>query len=244
MYKEMKNKEMELLEIQSACIENINQLLNTNGWSIKQLADRAKLPYDSVKKLLYGKIGNPSIYTLAKISQAFNCSVDFLLKSDSIYGFNVSQLPSRALTLLQEIVNFERYLQQLNVSENTDLVPVFVPSGSYHDGSIFDSVYYESVDISAYREEFGDIIMCGVKVIGSYLHPTYLNNDILLVARDRFPLNNEVAVFIKEHKIYIRKYILGNPIIMESINGTAKPIKIYNIDDIHFFGRVLTVVRQ
>lgn len=41
-------------------VENINRLLYQKNWSIRQLADEAELPYESVKKLVGGKVNNPT----------------------------------------------------------------------------------------------------------------------------------------------------------------------------------------
>ena len=40
-------------------VENINRLLYQKNWSIRQLADEAELPYESVKKLVGGKVTIP-----------------------------------------------------------------------------------------------------------------------------------------------------------------------------------------
>ena len=54
-------------------VENINRLLYQKNWSIRQLADEAELPYESVKKLVGGKVNNPTIYTISKVCDALNC---------------------------------------------------------------------------------------------------------------------------------------------------------------------------
>lgn len=244
METDFNNKEDELSFYKEIWLKNINRLMYNNNWSIRELSDKSSLPYDSVKKLLAGKIHNPSFYTLLKISNAFDCSIDFLINKTSTYGISFPDISKRAITLLKEVADFELYLQNQNSSNNIENITVIVPTGNCHDGMFFDSFYTESVDISAYRKDYGDIIMCGIKVIGKSLQPTYLCNDILLIAKDRFPLNNEIGIFLYKNKIYIRRYIDETPIALESINGNGNSIKIYDIDDIHFIGRVLSVIRK
>ena len=60
-------------------VENINRLLYQKNWSIRQLADEAELPFESVKKLVGGKVNNPTIYTISKVCDALNCSIDYIL---------------------------------------------------------------------------------------------------------------------------------------------------------------------
>lgn len=241
---DINNKEEELSFYKEIWLKNINRLMYDNSWSIRELSDKSNLPYDSVKKLLAGKITNPSFYTLLKVSNAFDCSIDFLIDKTSTYGISFPDFSPRVITLLKEVADFELYLKNQNNHNNKENITVIVPTGRCQDGMFFDSFYTESVDISAYRKEFGDIIMCGIKVIGKSLQPTYLCNDILLIAKDRFPLNNEIGIFLYKNKLYIRKYINDIPIVLETINGDGAPIKIFDIDDIHFIGRILTVIRK
>jgi hypothetical protein len=44
--------------------------------------------------------------------------------------------------------------------------------------------------------------------------------------------------------VYIRKYIPGIRLELAPINGDKNSLFIDNIDDVHYFGRVLTVVRD
>lgn len=59
-------------------IANICAELSDRNWSLKMLADKADLPYESVKKLISHKIRKPSFLSIWQISNALNCSVDKL----------------------------------------------------------------------------------------------------------------------------------------------------------------------
>ena len=59
-------------------IENICIRLTQRNWSFKMLSDKADIPYETVKKLLNGKIQKPSFYCIWQIAQALNCTVDEL----------------------------------------------------------------------------------------------------------------------------------------------------------------------
>lgn len=59
-------------------IENICSRLSQLNWSFKTLSDTADIPYETVKKLLNGKIQKPSFYCIWQIAQALGCSVDDL----------------------------------------------------------------------------------------------------------------------------------------------------------------------
>ena len=86
--------------------------------------------------------------------------------------------------------------------------------------------------------------MCGIKIVGRNLSPTYFDSDIFLIGKDRFPESGETGIFLIGNKVYIRKYIPGIRLELAPINGDKNSLFIDNIDDVHYFGRVLTVVRD
>ena len=240
----MNNKTTELIIYRDRIVGTINKLMYNKKWSIKQLAEHSELPYESVKKIVGGKINNPTIYSLSKICQALDCSLDYLLKNKPSYDLNLQTFPPRVSTLLTEIANFEIYLSKRNTNPHNNLITTLVPTGTIRDGMLFDSFTLDSVDISEYTIDVGNIAMCGLKVLGDELSPTYINGDILLIARDRFPLDGEIGIFIIGNKSYIRQYFAGNPICLNALNNVTDSITVNNIDDIHFFGRILTIVRK
>ena len=108
---------------------------------------------------------------------------------------------------------------------------------------IYDSIYTETINAYAYSDICDNIIMCGIKISGNYLSPTYLDGDILLIARDRFPIPGEVGIFLKGKAVYIRRYENGQPMRLVPVTNSGDTLFINNIDVIHFFGRVITVIR-
>lgn len=240
----MEEKLKEISQTKMIFLNNINNFLSKNHWTIKNLSDYSNLPYESTKKLINGKVDNPSIYTISKIADALGCSVDFLLGKSNARCAVSKDLPLRAFTLLEEVAKFETYLARENQKNHSLNIPVFVPTGKLKDGFIFDSISTENIDISQNFKDYEEMIMCGFKITNTSLTPAYLNNDVLLLARDRYPQSGEIGVFLIGNKCYIRKYISGFPCKLECINGNNEPIVIKDIKNLHFIGRVLTVIRQ
>ncbi len=240
----MSQKTHELEYYKNTLVKNLNHLLYQKFWSIRQLSDAADIPYESVKKLVGGKISNPSAYTLVKICDALTCSIDYLLGRSAINPVYDKSLPPRVFNLLTEIAYFESYLSDYNKANNSERISVLVPTGKVEDGMIFDSIYTDSVDVGRYKRDFGDIILCGYKIIGNNLMPTYYDGDILLVGKDRFPAPSETGIFLIGNKIYIRQYLPGTQLELASVNNKSKSLFIKNIDDVHYVGRVLTVIRN
>lgn len=240
----MNQKSQDLDFLKNTMVQNINRLLYKKNWSIRQLSDQAGLPYESIKKLVGGKIKNPTIYTISKVCDALDCSIDYLLRRSVINTIDQKSLPPRVFNLLAEIAYFESRIADYNQSHKTDCVSVLTPTGIVQDGMVFDSISTNIVNISAYKKDFGDIVLCGIKIVGRNLSPTYFDDDILLIGKDRFPESGETGIFLIGNKVYIRKYIPGIRLELAPINGDKNSLFIDNIDDVHYFGRVLTVVRD
>lgn len=241
-------------KLRDILINNINHLIYSNKWSLKNLSEKSNVPYETLKKLMNGKINNPSLISIAKIANAFDCSVDYLITNQSeapetiepapVKPYYETILPKRSITFIKEIVDFELELSKKNSNAGSYLIPVLVPTGHMKDGMLFDSTYTENVDISDYDDDIKKLIMCGIKITNKSLHPTYLEGDILLVSKDRHPAYGETGIFLHDNCVYIRKYLYGTPSILMPVNGVGEDIIANDLSEWHVFGRVLTTLRS
>ena len=98
-------------ELTDRIVENIWTRLTRRNWSLKLLSDTADIPYETVKKLLNGKIQKPSFYCIWQIAQALDCTVDELVGCEkqpdplSQHLSDNSEAISRILTDLEAILN-------------------------------------------------------------------------------------------------------------------------------------------
>ena len=63
-------------QVTDQLIENIGYQMIRRNWSMKTLADKADLPYETVKHLMAGKIGRPSFISILKIANALGIFLD------------------------------------------------------------------------------------------------------------------------------------------------------------------------
>lgn len=87
-------------------IANICEELAKRNWTLKMLADKSDLPYESVKKLVNLKIGRPSFMSIWQISNAFGCSLDSLVGRDDPSGNilnRVSESTSEIYRILRDM---------------------------------------------------------------------------------------------------------------------------------------------
>ncbi|MBR3645062.1 MAG: helix-turn-helix domain-containing protein [Lachnospiraceae bacterium] len=244
-------------------IFNVNQYLAERHWTLRTLSEQSDIPYESLKKIVNGKIQNPSVVSIIKIANAFECTVDALVSAPNSGWRNVviefentdsktelnfdhsilRNLSKRSIQFLNLAAYFELQLTRKSTSEFKQYISVVVPTNHLHDGMIFDSCNLETIDITPYYKEFGSLAICGLKITNNSFRPAYLKNDILLIARDRYPNSDEIGVFMSGNKAYLRRYICGTPSQLVPINGVGSPIIADEINSWHFFGRVLTVIR-
>lgn len=221
----------------------IDDYLMQHGCSLRNLADEADIPYDTLKKLANAKIDNPSLTNLMKLSKTFHCSIDYLVGRESHFLEKFSRLPRRASTLIEALVDLETSLTLTPTNELKEYIPLFIPSGNLSDGMHIDSSRVKVIDIAPYRSIYGDKLMCGLSVTSNSLYPLYSEGDILLLGRDRQPLYGETVIFLQGSRIYIRVLNPGVPPKLIPINGIGQVLTLENPEEWQIFGYVLTLYR-
>ena len=223
--------------------EKLNLQLSLKNWTLKTLSDQSGVPYETLKKLANAKIDNPSLQSVCKVAQAFDCSLDSLLGSELELIRKIHSLPPRSIRFLEAMADMELSLTMQAQSHNETLIPVVIPTGTMTDGMIFDSLLTEYLDISPYLERFGGQLFCAVKITGNQFSPAYLDGDLLLVGRNLQPHYGTIGIFIHNNRLYLRRYVTESPLQLESItqNHTRKLIE--HPETWTLFGCVLTVIR-
>lgn len=237
----MENSNYEL--IKNRLQDSLNRNLSEKGWTLKTLSDKSGVPYETLKKLANAKIDNPSLQSVARVAQAFDCSVDSLLIDEPNLTQKLHSLPTRSLEFVEAITDFELALAVHEKTSGQCLLPVVVPTGAMEDGMIFDSLYTEYLDATPYLSKFGSHLMCALKITDDSFHPTYLKGDLLLIARERQPRYGTTSVFLHNNQLYIRKFIPGTPPRLDSLNNHGTPVYMDDQTAWTLFGCVLTVVR-
>ena len=70
------NSRLKNEELTEILISQICRQLSRRNWSLKMLADKADLPYETVKKLISRKIGKPSYFSIWRIAETLDCCMD------------------------------------------------------------------------------------------------------------------------------------------------------------------------
>lgn len=223
-------------------INRIYSLLESRGWSVKTLSDQSNIPYETLKKLLNRKIENTSIHNIIKIATAFHCQVDYLIGDDSISPVTSSpSLHTRAALEYFETIDSSC---QFHSPVNThNYIPVYHPHSFVQEHKPQEPSF-DVLDIAGFPAHLSSIIECGITISTHCYHPIYYYGDILLIAKDRFPHCGEIALFVHQGNLYIRKfYDYFNTIVLEAVNDIGAPIVITDFSSWSFFGYVAGIHR-
>lgn len=63
-------------------IEKLNEIRNSRGYTLKELAELTQIPHSTISKIFAGFNKNPSIDSLQKIANVLECGIDDFLNYD------------------------------------------------------------------------------------------------------------------------------------------------------------------
>lgn len=223
--------------------EKLNHQLSLKNWTLKTLSDHSGVPYETLKKLANAKIDNPSLQSVCKVAQAFECSLDTFLSDESDLVHKLQTLSPRSVEFLNAIADFELALTVRSSESGQFLIPVILPTGPMMNGMICDSFCTEYIDIFPYLRRFGSHILCAFKICGDTYRPTYLDGDLLLIGRNQQPHYGTVGIFLHHNQLHLCRYITEFPLQLETIGAQRVPFHVSTPEDWTLFGCVLTVIR-
>ncbi len=100
----------EHLLLTNTLIHNINHQLSIHNWSLKILSVNSGISYETLKKLLNGKIQSPSFYTIYKLADVFHCSVDELAGIENPLSIQLRSLVDTKNQLVHLVEHMEKTL--------------------------------------------------------------------------------------------------------------------------------------
>lgn len=229
-------------KIITSLVKNITAELDARDWSLMRLSEEANVPYDTIKKLLSGKIQNPHLCNIAKIAFALNTDINTLsgLTSHSVQIIETGHTSN----MIKFLMEFENSLTITKKYQRKNIIPVFLPLSTNQNPERYsDSVGIEPLAIDDYEDFFGNRIAYGIRIRNNTYHPVYYQNDTILIARDRAPVSGETGIFIHNGKLLIRRFIDGTSITLEPVNSIGSPIYLSSLENWTIAGYVLGVFR-
>lgn len=233
---------------------NIERIRTEQGLSQSEMAQGLDLSLSAYKRLINRETSHFDLFTALKMYELTHAMPSSYVPVDYEDRFlkiitKLEQLTEQQLLYVNAVVEVETQFKLENPNTVDDYMTVFIPTGDFEDGMIFDSANVRKIDISKYKNILIDKNYYGIQITSNHLHPVYNIGDILLIGKE--PIRDgDTGVFLdkKTAKLYIRKYRQTAPCQLLPVNDYGVPITVdsYDLEDMNKwikFGKVLTKIR-
>lgn len=225
--------------------DKIKRLMDLHDMSIIQLAEKADLPVETVRNIVYKRTTDPKGSTLLALSHVFYVSVNSLLGEDFVTAEEKELLMlyrdcgRHGRSVLRTVAKYEASIAKTErKSSGTHMVPIVEPRGSVEDGIFFGTCKTED-----YKTTVHDAFMA-VLITTNNFTPVYFKDDIVLLA-DRFPKDGECAFWRKGEVLYCRRYEeRATQAILRSFNKVGKDMPYNRASGIELFGTCIGIVNK
>ena len=217
-------------------------MLNMHNWNLKTLSDRSSVPYETIKKIANAKIDKPSLSSISKIANAFQCSLDELAGNRPLNQESSESL--NFLLLIETLSTFKQNFVDALLHPSSGLLPIICPQSPCIDGMAFSESSCFYYDFSSYHSRYGDHLLFAIKITNQSLHPLYPENSLLLIGDEPPAQKYPVGIYLRCKHLYIRTYQPGSPARLNPVTKKGSPIIIGRQTGWHAFGYVLNNIRS
>lgn len=199
--------------------KNIFHLMEVRDWSLRELSEKADMPFETLKSFLYGDSRDCKLSTAVKLAKAFDLSIDELVGSETMHPLSKESLamcrhmPDYVVYLIRSFIRHQYRLQSQFPEESIN-IPVLLPE--CQNGYLQTTNITETVCIDHLTNGLKSRICLGLKIPCEHYEPFYMPNEIILLAADRDGQHNERCVISYKGNFFLAKKIF----FIE--NGTKK----------------------
>ncbi|MBQ7765955.1 MAG: helix-turn-helix transcriptional regulator [Lachnospiraceae bacterium] len=225
--------------------KRLQEILIDLNWTKEKLAEQSGLPVETIKNIYYGKTADPKVSTVLAIAEATGYSMNCLMgkcahtPQEKAILRNYRSCGPHGKSLIELIAKYEAgAVKGEREAADKHLIPCLLPHGDIHKGIIYDTC--ETIEIETTVPE----AYISVQLTSNALAPKYCKNDIILL-ENRFPSNGEYAVFFRNDRLFIRKFIEDNGFYrLKCLHNQGTDIILRRMDEVQYVGTCCSVVRQ
>lgn len=224
---------------------NLKSILDKQGITLQELADRSQLPLETVRNLCYRKVKDPKVSTVLAISKALGVSINYLMGETAFHSDEMEiiqayrECGSHGRSLIRFVARFERKaaLSERNSSDK-HRISCLKPIGRIMDGFTYNSCEWDYL----YTDRADAYI--AFEITTNYFSPSYCKGDRILLC-NRFPESGEHAVFSDRLKCYFRRFEeYGDHYVLHGLNGRGEDIILKRTDEMDCIGTCIGVMRS
>ena len=225
------------------------EIRQEKGVTIERLSELTGIPIGTLSKISSG-LTKPSYQNMCLIAQALGCSLDDFtdkidtgISEDERFLLNeYRMLSNHSKGFIKNIIDMQVEISRTHSGETGagKILECFVPTAINGDGSFHESCTIDIIEVYKIDDGAGDF---AVRIVSDTLCPVYFKNDILIM-KYSFPVNGETAIFMNNHRMYIRKFFRNeDKIRLVALNDFSRDIELFDLNDFTCVGTVATLLR-
>ena len=198
----------------SAFRHNLFMYIDEKEITIKDISEKANVPFSTLNSFLYGDSKDIKLSTAVKLAHALDVSIDELVGADTINEVSresisiCRNLPENDVYLIRWYI---RYIDSLNKKNEPNKRYVSVMKlECNHNGNLKITSNYLHIDVTDIDKEYRGKVFFGITMPCEHYMPTYSPYDILLIANDRQPHQNENSLIRIDGYLYIANRKIEN----------------------------------
>lgn len=224
----------------------LRKLMDKHKMTINDVANAANLPSETVRNLAYeNRVSDPKASTALAISKVFKVSVNYLFDEPILAPEeeevveNYRKCSVHGKNRIEMIARYEAATGDKIDEFGRREIPCSVPP----QVDVRKGILYDSCD-TIYIWTSVDEAELAIEMVGNELSPLYCKGDQLLFG-NKFPANGEHAAFLKDGRVYIRKFIEEDgQYRLKCLHNEGKDIVVKRMDQIHYLGTCVGVIRK
>lgn len=190
--------------------KNIFLMMDEHDLSLRELSEKADMPYETLKSFLYGDAKDCKLSTAVKVSRAFNISIDELVGAGTMHPLSRQSLsmcrkmPDYVVYLVRSFIRHQ-YNMYNRLDDKSVNIPVLLPE--CQNGYLQTTNITETVCIDHLTNGLKSKICVGLKIPCDHYEPYYMPGEIVLLAADRDGQHNERCVIIYRGNFFLARKI-------------------------------------
>ena len=193
--------------------KNIDTMMDLKNFTLKELSEKADMPFETLKGFLYGDAKDCKLSTAVKLAKTLGISVSELVGCGTIDEEMVEciQIYRSLPDNYKELARWHLKDLQFDLSKRTykRSVRVMLPECA-SNGNLKKTQEFVTMDVSNIGEELFHRVFMGIKIPCDHYLPTFMRDSVLLIANDRNPLRGEKTVICVNGNLAITNRVIEN----------------------------------
>lgn len=205
----------------SAFRQNVGILMDMNGFTLNETAEKSNIPFETFKAFFYGKSDECRLSTAVKMARIFDMSIDEIVGAETItsdmedYIKMYKAIPEYAQYLIKYFIRHQYNIYQKREIYGKKVISIIKPRCV--DGYLQFTNEIDQICIEHLEPSIKTKVRLGLKIPCEHYMPIYSPYDTLLISADRDAMHGEKCLiernsklFLVEKRIYIKDGVKRN----------------------------------